>query len=161
MRLTLETIAVWLLPRVRPGEILATRERRTLVAAAEVLLEGVQFEIDDDELVRNVERFLSARSSRRAWRARALLTLVEVAPPLLLRRRRFSRMSKDERAALIRERFVGGKHVWSLCGRVRPLVYIGAYASPKAARHVGWVPVPERSRFRGQSFLRNARSRSS
>jgi hypothetical protein len=147
MRFTLETVAKWVLPRVRAGEVLSTSEHRTLLAVAEVLLEGIQFELEDDELLANVERFLRARSARRAWRARVLLTLVEVAP-ILLRRRRFSRMSKDERKALIREKFVSGKHIWSICGRVRPLVYIGAYASPKAARHVGWIPVPERARFR-------------
>jgi hypothetical protein len=97
MRFTLETLAKWVLPRVRPGEVFSARERRTLLAVAEVLLDGIQFELEDDELVANVERFLRARSSRRAWRARVLLTLVEMAPPLLLRRRRFSRMSRGER----------------------------------------------------------------
>ena len=70
-------------------------------------------------------------------------------------------MSRDERATLIREKFVRGKHVWSICGRIRPLVYLGAYASPKAARHVGWIPVPERPRFHARSLLRSARIASS
>ncbi len=150
MFITLQTLAEWLLPRPRPGELLATRERRTLAAAADVLLEGIEFEIGSDELTRNVERFLGARSSRRAWRVRVLLTVVEFAPPVLLRRRSFSRMSREERVELIRDKFVGGAHIWALCGRIRPLVYLGAYASPTAGRHVGWVPVPERARFGGR-----------
>ena len=66
-------------------------------------------------------------------------------------------MPRDERAALIREKFVRGKGVWSICARIRPLVYLSAYASPEAARHVGYVPVRERARFRGRALLRGAR----
>jgi hypothetical protein len=160
MAMTLATLAEWVLPRVRDGKVLAPSERRTFLAAAEVLLEGIQFDVEEDELVENVERFLRANSSRRAWRARVLLTVVEMAPQLLLRRPRFSRMSKPERAVLIREKFIGGKHVWAVCGRIRPLVYIGAYASTNAARHVGWVPVHERPRFRRLAQIRTPQSSS-
>ena len=144
---TLETIATLLLQRPRAGEVLAARERATLAAAAEVLLEGVDFELAPDELVRNVERFIGNPATRRAWRVRALLVLVEIAPVVLLGRPRFSRMTRGERVRLIRERFIGGTGVWEVCGRIRPIVYLGAYASPAARRHVGWVEVRDRARF--------------
>ena len=147
MQPTLETIATLLLQRPRDGEVLAARERATLTAAAEVLLEGIDFELAPDELARNVERFIGTPASRRAWRVRALLVLVEIAPVVLLGRPRFSRMTRRERARLIRERFIGGGGVWAVCGRIRPIVYLGAYASPAARRHVGWVEVRERPRF--------------
>ncbi len=148
MSFTLRTLAHWLLPRPRPGALLADSEQRTLAAAAEVLLEGIAFELQSGEVTRNVERFLAARGSRRAWRVRVLLTVVELAPAVLLGKRRFSRMSRDERARLMRDKMVDGSHIWGVCGRIRPLVYLGAYASPAARNDVGWVPVPERARFR-------------
>ncbi len=133
-----ETLARFVLPKPEDDAFFAHRERATLLAAADVLLEGVDFAISDDEIVRNVERFV--RSSRRGWRVRVLLHVVELAP-LTAGMKRFSRLSRAERRCFLRA------HGSSLCGRVRPLVYIGAYASLIAARSVGFVPVPERSRF--------------
>jgi hypothetical protein len=141
--MTLETIAKLLLPLPRAGGVFAESERRTLAAAADVLLEGVDFAISSDEIIRNVEGFIGG--SRRAWRVRVLLAFVEHAPRFA-GRARFSRASRVERARLLRE----GSHtaVVSLFRRVRPLVVLGAYASPKARRRVGWVEVRDRARFR-------------
>lgn len=140
--MTLETIAKLFLPPARAGHLLAEGERRTLAAAAEVLLDDVDFTVSTDEIVRNVERFVGG--SRRAWRVRVLLAFVEHAPRFA-GLPRFTRASRAERARLLRK----GSHpaVASLFRRVRPLVILGAYASAKARRRVGWVEVGDRSRF--------------
>ena len=142
--MTLETIAKLLLPQPSgKGALFAESERRTLAAAADVLLEGADFPWSADDIARNVERFIGG--SRRAWRVRVLLTFVELAPRAA-GLPRFSRASRSERARLLRE----GPHarVASLFRRVRPLVLLGAYATADARRRVGWVEVRERSRFR-------------
>jgi hypothetical protein len=147
MRFTLQTLAERVLPKVAPNQVIAARERCTFEAAAEVLLEGIEFEISNDELVNNLQHFLNARSCDRTWRVRVLLTLLEFSPFLAKRRQRFSMLSRHERAAFMREKLVGGEHVWSICARIRPLVYIGAYSSSTATAHVGFTPVSERARF--------------
>lgn len=141
--MTLETLALWLLPRPRDGALLAEAERRTLAAAADVLLEDVGFDWSPDDIAGNVERFIGG--SRRAWRVRVLLTFVELAPRAA-GLPRFSHASRAERTRLLRE----GPHarVASLFRRMRPLVLLGAYATAGARRRVGWVEVRERSRFR-------------
>lgn len=142
--MTLETIAKLLLPRPRPGRALADGEERTLAAAADVLLDGVDFSLAPDEIARNVERFIAG--SRRAWRVRVLLAFVEHAPRFA-RRPRFSRATRAERSRMLRG-VVGHPRVASLYRRVRPLVVLGAYASPRARTSVGWIEVPDRRRFR-------------
>ena len=118
--MNLETIVTWLLPRPRPGNVLSDAERRTLAAAADVLLEDVDFAAPHEDVARNVERFIGA--SRRAWRVRALLAFVELAP-LAGGRPRFSRASRAERARMLREGAPAGAR--SLFRRVRPLVVLG------------------------------------
>lgn len=139
----LETIVVKVLPLPRPGHVLSDAERRTLSAAAEVLLAGVDFAVSHDDVARNVERFIGG--SRRAWRVRALLAFVEHAPRVA-GGARFSRASRSERARILRDG--APTRARSLFRRVRPLVLLGAYATAAARRRVGWVEVPERSRFR-------------
>jgi hypothetical protein len=141
--MTLETIAMLLLPRARAGALFADSERRTLAAAAEVLLADAGFPWSPDDLARNIERFING--SRRGWRVRVLLGFVEHAPRAL-GLPRFSRASREERARMLRE----GPHarVASLFRRVRPLVLLGAYATRGARRRVGWVEVRDRARFR-------------
>jgi hypothetical protein len=143
--MTLETLVTRLLPRPEAGRLLSASERRTLAAASEVLLADARFPLSPDDLTRNVERFIGG--SRRAWRVRMLLTFVEHAPRFA-GRSRFSRSSHAERAGLLRD----GLHprlafVTSLFRRVRPLVILGAYATPAARRRVGFIEVADRARF--------------
>ena len=64
MKLTLESLAKVLLPGVAPGSFFSRSEHRTLVAAAEVLLEGCPVEISSAEVVKNLEDFLQLGHSR-------------------------------------------------------------------------------------------------
>ncbi len=142
--MTLETLASMLLPRPQLGRIFSENERRTLAAAADVLLEGVDFDISADVVVRNIERFIGG--SRRAWRVRVLLEIVELAP-LAVGQLPFSRGTKEQRTRFIREKVATGGHLWVLCRRIRPLIHLGAYATPDARRRVGWIEVENRVRF--------------
>jgi hypothetical protein len=147
MRITLEHVARRLLPKVAPGRALASAEWVTLTRVAEVLLEGAPHGITPAETADNVEKFLLAGRSRRAWRVRVLLQLIEHLP-LATEGRTFTTMSRERRRALIERRWVGGRHVWRICAKVRNLVILGAYSDSRVAARTGYVPLHERPRFR-------------
>lgn len=147
--LTLETLATRVLPRVSgAGRVLARSEWRTLAAAAAALVAGGPHGISAEDVADNVERFLVAGRSRRAWRVRVLLTLIEIHP-LSLRgyRRRFSALTRAEQRAIAREHWAGGRGLGRICGKVKHLVVLGAYGDPRAAARTGYVPVPSRRRL--------------
>jgi hypothetical protein len=146
MWINLERVVRRILPSVRPGQALSHGERRTLVRVAEVLLEGAAVDIQARQVATNVETFLVAGRSRRAWRVRVLLRVIELAP-MATHRRSFSRLSLTERRVLVRERWMTGGHVYRLCAKIRNLVILGAYGDPHAAEATGYVPVPLRPRF--------------
>jgi hypothetical protein len=156
----LDEVAYRLLPQVAPGRALASSEWRTLRAAAEVLLEALPIEITASEVADNVERFLSAGRSKRAWRCRVLLTLLELIP-LHTHARCFSALSQAERKALFRERVIGARGVWGVCAKVRYLVLMGAYGDERVHAQLGvWVPGPVRPERtqRGLPVLRPLRT---
>lgn len=149
MSVTLEDVAYRVLPRVHTGRLFAESEWRTLVAAAEVLLEGAAVSLPARRVADNVERFLFEGRSRRAWRVRVLLTTIELST-LPLYGKRFSELSLDERRRVVVERFARGGHIWRLCAKVRLLVMMGAYGDERASEAVGYVPVAERPRLSNQ-----------
>jgi hypothetical protein len=143
-RLRLDEVAYRVLPQVAPGRALASSEWRTLRAAAEALLEDLPLAISADEVADNVERFLCIGRSKRAWRCRVLLTLLELIP-LHTCWRRFSGLSVDERKALFAERVIGARGLWGVCAKVRYLVIMGAYGDERVHAQLGvWVPGPAR-----------------
>jgi hypothetical protein len=141
---SLDQVAYRVLPQVAPGRALASSEWRTLRAAAEVLLEGLPLEISSQEVADNVERFLCNGRSKRAWRCRVLLTLLELIP-LHTHARVFSALTPEQRKALFEARMIGARGLWSVCAKVRYLVIMGAYGDERAHAQLGvWVPGPER-----------------
>lgn len=146
MPFTLKDVALRILPSVPTGRALAHREWLTLVSAAEVLLQGAPSGVSPERASDNVERFLVAGRSRRAWRVRVLLHLIELLP-IAFYGTRFSAMSTERRRALIETRWIAGRHLWRICGKVRDLIVLGVYADGCAAV-TGYVPVPLRARFR-------------
>jgi len=138
----------WILPPVTAGRTLAARESVVLERVAEALLVGAPLELTPRHVAHNVEEFLRLGRSRRAWRVRVLLTVIELTP-LSTHRRVFSALTREERTALIRSRWTSGRHVWRICAKVRNLVILGAYGDRRAATTTGYVPVPLRPRFRG------------
>jgi len=147
MRPTLEHLAVALLPRVELGRALAHTEWLTVVEVAEVILAGSPVEISAERVADNVEAFLVAGKSRRAWRVRVLLTLVDVLP-VTNYKKRFRNMTRAERRRLMEENWRGGGYFWRICSKVRNLVMLGAYGDSRADAATGYVPVPLRPRFR-------------
>ena len=146
MSLTLEDLAYRVLPRVRPGRALAASEWLTLVRAAEALVEGAPHGLTSEEVADNVEAFLLAGRSQRAWRVRVLLTLIDVLP-LATYGRRYGGLTKDERRALVTTQWIPGRRLGRLCSKVKNLVVLGAYGDPRAAERTGYVPVARRARF--------------
>lgn len=146
MWISLERVVRRVLPAVDAGRALSRSERVTLMQAAEVLLEGAAVELAASRVADNIDAFLVAGRSRRAWRVRVLLRVIELTP-MATHRRPFSRLTRAERRALVRERWTTGHHVYRLCAKVRNLVILGAYGDPRAAEATGYVPVPKRPRF--------------
>ena len=141
------------LPRVDGGRLFAHSEWLTLVRAAEVLLDGSPVAIRAEEVADNVERFLVRGASPRAWRIRALLTLVEWLA-VAETGSRFSVLSPEGRRRLVERRFLAGRGLWRLCAKMKYLVLLGAYGDDRAAAPTGFVPVEERARFGGAGSTR-------
>jgi len=153
---TLEDLARAVLPKVEKGRVLAEPERRTLLAMAEVLLEGCPVTVPLPEVVEHFEQFLIQGKSKRAWRCRLLLTLVEYAPIVAYGRPvRF--LSIDERKKYVREKLMKGGFPWSTCAKVRYLAYAGAYGHPTANAATGFVPFSDRRRGKVQPMAKDAR----
>ena len=155
--LRLDEVAYRVLPQVAPGHALASSEWRTLRAAAEVLLEDLPIEITSAEVADNVERFLCTGRSKRAWRCRVLLTLLELIT-LHTHARRFTALTLEEQKALFAERIIGARGLWGVCGKVRYLVIMGAYGDERVHAQLGvWVPGPARPK-RGLPVLKPMRN---
>jgi hypothetical protein len=144
--MNLEDVAKRLLPAVALPGGLAPRERLTLARVADVLLQGVPHEIGSERVASNVDDFLVAGRSRRAWRVRVLLQLIELST-IPSHGRPFSQLSLEARSTLVREKWIGGKGLFRIYAKVRNLVLLGAYGDRSAAAATGYVPVPERLRF--------------
>jgi hypothetical protein len=133
---TLDELTYRLLPQVGPGRVFADSEWRTLRAVAETILDDLPFKLAPSRVADNVERFLAEGRSRRAWRCRVLLTLLELLP-VPTHRHRFSRLSLPLRRRLFEERIIGGRGLWGLCAKVRYLVLMGAYGDESVPSSLG------------------------
>jgi hypothetical protein len=151
---TLDEVAYRVLPQVAPGRAFADSEWRTLRAVADAILEDLPFQIDADRVADNVERFMCEGRSKRAWRCRVLLTLLE-ALPLVTHRQRFSTLTQQARRSLFEARIVEGRGLWGLCAKVRYLVLMGAYGDECVPSSLG-VLIPGEPRA-----LRRARRQAS
>jgi hypothetical protein len=146
MAITLAHVARALLPALPVGRALAPSEWRTLARVADVFLEGVDLNVTAERAADNVEAFLVAGRSRRAWRVRVLLTVIELST-LATHGRPFARLALEVRRDIVRNNWMSGRHVWRICGKVRNLVLLGAYGDREASARTGYVPVPLRPRF--------------
>jgi len=109
-------------------------------------VDGSPHGISAEAIADNVETFLIAGRSRRAWRVRALLTLVELLP-VATYGRRFGALTRAERRAIIEKQWITGKRLGRVCAKVKNLVVLGAYGDPRAAARTGYVPLGKRPRF--------------
>lgn len=155
MGVTLEDIAYRLLPRVQAGRALADSEWRTLARAAETILEGSPVQLTAEQVADNVEQYLCDGRSKRTWRIRVLLTLVEYLP-LTQRQAPFSRQAPATRRRFVQQHWLEESGPFALCSRVRLLAIMGSYGDPRAWESIGFVPVAERARF-AQSPTRRTR----
>lgn len=142
----LQSILLRALPLPPAGRALAESEYRTLVAVAEVLLPGPVREVPPEDAADNVEAFLVRGRSRRAWRIRALLHLIEWLP-VVSHGKPFGHLTLEQRRELVERRFVDGSGLWAICAKVRYLVLLGAYGDARMHVATGFVPVSKRRRF--------------
>lgn len=140
---TLDQLAYRVLPQVAPGRAIADREWRTLRLVAEAILIDLPFEMEANRVADNVERFLCEGRSRRAWRCRVLLTLLELMP-LTTHGKQFSSLDVRTRRRLFEDRIVDGEGLWALCAKVRYLVLMGAYGDESVPSSLGVRTYSER-----------------
>jgi hypothetical protein len=133
------------LPLPSPGRAFADSEWRTLSRLAEALVPETT-NMPPDDIADNIEKFLIRGRSRRAWRVRFLMHVVEWSP-LTVGRRPLSRMSPGERRRLVRERYIDGRGLWGICAKARYLVLMGAYGDRRLHEATSFVPVSRRRRF--------------
>jgi hypothetical protein len=142
----LQSLLLRLLPLPKPGRVFAETEWRTLARLAEALIPDTTREVPSEDIADNVEKFLIYGRSRRAWRVRALMHVVEWSP-LTVGRRPLSRMSLPERRRLVQERYIDGRGIWGICAKARYLVLMGAYGDGRLHASTDYVPVSRRRRF--------------
>lgn len=142
-----QDVLLRVLPLVDPGRVFADAEWQTLTAMADTMLEGCPVAITPPEVADNVERFLAVGRSKRAWRIRFLLHLIEWTP-IPLFGRPFTELNKDERKKLIVEKYQPGRRIWGICAKIRFLVYVGIYGDSRAHAVAGYEPASARVRLR-------------
>lgn len=143
--MTLQSLLLRVLPLPTAGKVLADAEWRSLVRIAEAIVPDSR-EVPPEDIADNVETFLLRGRSRRAWRVRALLHLVEWSP-LTVGRKPLSQLSLTERRRLVEERYIDGRGIWGICAKVRYLVLMGAYGDRRLHAPTSYVPVSRRRRF--------------
>jgi hypothetical protein len=145
LAVNLQSLLLRVLPLPAPGRAFAETEWRTLACLAEALVPET-VEMPSEDIADNVEKFLIRGRSRRAWRVRALMHLVEWSP-LTVGRKPLSQMSLGERRDLVEERYIEGRGLWGICAKARYLVVMGAYGDRRLHAPTSYVPVSSRRRF--------------
>lgn len=150
-RFSIQAVADFLLPAVPNGFALAPAERRILAAVADVVKQGAPVALSGGQVADNVDAFLVAGRSQRAWRIRLLLYLLEYLP-LRETGRRLTSLDPDERSKLIRARFQHAKGLWWIASKARYLVLMGLYGDDSAPAATGFVPPERRDRYADYLF---------
>jgi hypothetical protein len=148
--LTLQSLLLRVLPLPSPGRVFAETEWRTLARLAGALIPD-SVGMPPEDIADNVETFLIRGRSRRAWRIRALMHVVEWSP-LALGCRPLSQMSARERRRFVVERYVEGRGIWGICAKARYLVLLGTYGDGRLHATTSFVPVSSRRRFALQTL---------
>ncbi len=143
--LKLQSLLLRILPLPSPGRVFAETEWRTLARLAEALSPD-SVGMPPEDIADNVETFLLRGRSRRAWRVRALMHVVEWSP-LAAGCRPLSQMSTRERRRFVLERYVEGRGIWAICAKARYLVLLGTYGDGRLHAPTSYVPVSSRRRF--------------
>jgi hypothetical protein len=143
--LTLQSVLLRILPLPLPGRLFAEAEWHTLACLAEALVPDTG-ELTSGDIADNIESFLIRGRSRRAWRVRALMQVVEWSP-LTVGRKPLSRMNLRERRRLVEERYVDPRGLWAICAKARYLVLLGAYGDGRLHAPTSYVSVSRRRRF--------------
>lgn len=142
----LQSILLRTLPLPPAGQALAESEYRTLVAIAEVIFPGPERQVPPEDIADNVQAFLIRGRSRRAWRIRALLNLIEWLP-VVVHGKPLTQLTPEQRRELVEQRYVDGKGLWGICAKIRYLVLLGAYGDSRMHVVTDFVPVSKRRRF--------------
>lgn len=153
--MTLQSLLLRILPLPSPGRLFAEAEWRTVACLAETLVPDMG-ELTSGDIADNIEAFLLRGHSRRAWRVRALMQVVEWSP-LTVGRRPLSRMAPRERRRLVEERYADPRGLWAICAKARYLVLLGAYGDGRLHAATSYVPASRRRRLAKPALNGDAR----
>ncbi len=128
-------------------------EYRSLMACAEVLIEGAAEQVPPSEVAANVERYISKMRAHRSWLYRLALFGIELTPLLTLRAP-LSLLDPPTRRAVLVEHFVKPpssprplKHAVMIMIRIcQQLSFAGYYGDPHSWPSIGYKPFSARPR---------------
>ncbi|MBX7151835.1 GMC family oxidoreductase [bacterium] len=133
-------------------------EFRTLVALAEVVIQGTNEILSPEDVARNVDRYLGAFKARSKWIMKLVLTGMN-AYPMLTFRPPLPYIEAGERLKFLKKRFYDDSSsklippFWRMItqGMIRmskQLCYLGYYNDPRTFESVGYKPFTQRPDFK-------------
>lgn len=134
------------------SSFLSKQERRTVEAFAEVFIEGAHEAIPPGEIMRNIDRHLQRIESNRTQSLKLVLFTIEHVLPrrtFPFFRRPFSKMDPTERKKFIENTLHNPRDRGLLrdLAKIRTLFIAGYYGDPRVYPSIGFVPVPDRTRY--------------
>lgn len=140
-----------------PSAALSSRERRTLQAFAEVLLDGEDDLPGPAEVAGNVERYVARRRFGQIKSLRLALFVAEYVLPLPMVRP-FSRLNLPARRRAIERRLARSprSRLTKYLARVRALILLGYYGDDRTHQRLGVSLTPDRGTTGGPVSTRGA-----
>lgn len=141
--------------RRRSFAFLTAREQQTVTAFAEVFIEGSEEAIPPEDITLNIDAMLRRIRSKRTRSLKLALLAIEYVLPLLIFRRRFSRLDLEQRRRLIDSRLARSKagSLLRSLAKLRVLFLAGYYGDARAHPSLGFVEVAKRPRNLAKPLL--------
>ncbi|HYW85145.1 MAG TPA: GMC family oxidoreductase N-terminal domain-containing protein [Spirochaetia bacterium] len=136
---------------VKAASFFSSRELRTVVAFAQVFIEGQGEAISAEQIAANLDAHVADMHTKRTASLHLVLFVIEFVVPLLSFRGPFSRLDAVTRRRLI-ERFIAGPRAGRLLrnlAKIKTLFLLGYYGDPRVRKSIGFAPPPGQSRYRG------------
>ena len=142
--------------RLRTGFLGAT-EYRTLMALADVIVQGPDEAVGPRDVAANVDRYFGRIRSRRKWVQRAGLIAMQLHPLLTLKAP-FSELDEAARLDHLKTHFHRDvlrrrlpdqlrRFVQAIIRVANQLVYVGYYSDPRSHDAIGYEPFERRERY--------------
>jgi choline dehydrogenase-like flavoprotein len=143
--------------RLHP-EFLGATEYRTLMALADVIVQGPEEAVPPADIARNVDGYFSRIRAKRRWVQRAGLVAMQLHPLFSLKAP-FSELDEESRLEHLKTRFGSDvlakrgpdqirRFVQAIIRVANQLAYVGYYGDPRSFPTIGYERVEDRARFK-------------